>query len=254
MDFVPFLNQKNPMKNIIIALLFMIGLNSYAQNTDRSFMVLNEFKVKDMEVFRKNMSVMNPHLIERFKGILSSRTVQRSETGLMYSLSFISGAENLGKFYTMRYDGSDNFSAANPKIDQEMSANWDGSGRRSTWIRVNALDNLPEDYKVENYKFRRILIETIPAGQQEEYEKQAVEGRELQSKLGINMMSVTFRAVEGYPNNTYITFMQDTSIVDYYIHREERNQKRSASKEYGEFMKKRIKTNVIRMDHLFYEF
>ena len=67
-------------------------------------------------------------------------------------------------------------------------------------------------------------------------------------------MSVTFRAVEGYPNNTYITFVPDTSILDYYIHLEERNQKRSASKEYGEFMKKSIKTNVIRMDHLFHEF
>lgn len=242
------------MKNIIIALLFMIGLNSYAQNTDRRFMVLNETKVKDMEVFRKNMSVMNPHMIERFKGILSSRTVQRSETGSIYSLNFINGAENLGKYFTLRYDGSDNFGAANPKIDQEMSANWDGSGRRSTWIQINALNNLPEDYKVENYKFRKMVIETIPADQREEYEKRAVEGRELQSKLGINMMSVTFRAVEGYPTNTYITFSPDTSIVDYYIHRAERNQKRSASKEYGEFMKKSIKTNVIRMDHLFYEF
>jgi isocitrate dehydrogenase kinase/phosphatase len=67
-------------------------------------------------------------------------------------------------------------------------------------------------------------------------------------------MSVTYKAVEGYPNNTYITFMPDTSIVDYYIHRAERGQKRSASKEYGEFMKKSIKTNVIRMDHLFHEF
>ena len=252
MDFVPFLNPKNPMKNIIIALLFMIGLNSYAQNTDRSFMVLNETKVKDMEVFRKNMSVFNPYVKERFKGILSDRSIQRSETGLIYTFNYINGAENLGKYTAMTSSGSSTFSAANPKIGEEMSANWDGSARRSTWIQVNR--NLPEDYNRENYKFRKILIETIPAGQQEEYEKRFAEGRELQSKLGINMMSVTYKAVEGYPNNTYITFLPDTSIVDYYIHLAERNQKRSASKEHGEFMKKRIKTNVIRMDHLFHEF
>ena len=242
------------MKNIIIALLFMIGLNSYAQNTDRRFMVLHESKVKDMEVFRKNMSVFNPYVKERFKGILSARSIQRSETGLIYAFNYINGAENLGKYTAMTSSGSNTFSAANPKIGEEMSANSDGSARRSTWIRINALDNLPEDYNRENYKFRKILIETIPAGQQEEYEKRLAEGRELQSKIGINWMSVTYKAVEGYPNNTYITFMPDTSIVDFYIHREERNQKRSASKEHGEFMKKRIKTNVIRMDHLFHEF
>ena len=85
------------MKNIIISLLFMIGLNSYAQNTDRRFMVLNETKVKDMEVLRKNMSVFNPYVKERFKGILSDRSIQRSETGLIYTFNYINGAENLGK-------------------------------------------------------------------------------------------------------------------------------------------------------------
>jgi hypothetical protein len=156
------------MKNIIIALLFMIGLNSYAQNTDRRFMVLHESKVKDMEVFRKNMSVFNPYVKERFKGILSARSIQRSETGLIYAFNYINGAENLGKYTAMTSSGSNTFSAANPKIGEEMSANWDGSARRSTWIRINALDNLPEDYNRENYKFRKILIETIPAGQQDE--------------------------------------------------------------------------------------
>ncbi len=33
---------------VMIALFFMIGLNSFAQNTDKRFMVLNELKVKDL--------------------------------------------------------------------------------------------------------------------------------------------------------------------------------------------------------------
>ena len=116
---------------VMIALFFMIGLNSFAQNTDKRFMVLNELKVKDMELWRKNMSVYNPLMKEKFKGILADRTQQSSETGFIYSLGFINGTENLGKYFTMRNDGSNDFGLTNPKIYQEMSANWDGPFRRS---------------------------------------------------------------------------------------------------------------------------
>ncbi|MEY3126972.1 MAG: hypothetical protein RL273_1143 [Bacteroidota bacterium] len=236
------------MKNIIIALLFMIGLNSFAQNTDREFMVLHESKVKDMELFRKNMSAFNPHMKEKFKGILADRTQQRSETGFIYSLNFINGAENLGKYFTMRHDGSNDFGLANPKVDQEMSANWDGPARRSTWILVSG--NFPDDYNMENYKFRKILIETIPTDKQEEYEKRWVESRELLSKLGLNVLSVTWKAVEGYTSNTYLTIFPNTSIVDHYIDRAERIK----NKEFAEFLKNNLKTNVIKIDHLYTEF
>jgi hypothetical protein len=233
---------------VMIALFFMIGLNSFAQNTDKRFMVLNELKVKDMELWRKNMSVYNPLMKEKFKGILADRTQQRSETGFIYSLGFINGTENLGKYFTMRNDGSNDFGLTNPKIYQEMSANWDGPFIRSTWILVSG--NLPDDFKRENYKFRKILIETIPTDKQEEYEKRWVESRKLLSKLGVNTLSVTWKAVDGYTTSTYLTMFPDTSIDDYYKHRAERIQK----KEFAEFIKNNLKTTVIRIDHLYTEF
>jgi hypothetical protein len=243
------------MKNLTIALFLMVGLNTFAQNTDRAFLVINETKVKDMTVFRNTQAIHNPYQKESLKDIIFDRGVQRSESGIIYFMTFINGAENLGKYVARTHSGEPSkFNVDNPKIAQEMSANWDASNKRSTWIRVNSLIYLPKDFKRENYKFRKVIFRSVPYGQQEAYEKNQAQQHELELKLGINQLSVTYKAVDGNPVNTYMTFLPDNSIVDFYTHNVDRNQKRSNSKEFSEFWESRIKSSIIRTDHLFLEF
>ena len=238
------------MKKIILLLSLFIGLSSIAQDATKRFALLGESKVKDMDIFRKNFPVQDAFARKNYEGIMGNRAVHTSETGSLYNFSFVDGDENLGKFITKRGTANNKFREANPKIAEENSNNTDGAWRRSTWIRINALEFLPADFKMEDYNFRKIVIRTVPANEQEAFEKQQLQQHELGLKIGVKYLSVTWRAVDGYPTNTYLTILPDNSILDFYTHYADRQQKRNNSKEFNDSMKTGVKSNIIRIDHL----
>ncbi len=235
------------MKKVILLLSLFIGLSSIAQDATRHFFYLGESKAKDMDVFRKNFPVQDAFIRKMNEGIMNNRVAHTSETGSLYILSFIDGDENLGKYIASR--ATNKFREANPKIAEEMSNNTD-AWRRSTWIRVNELHFLPADYKMENYNFRKIVMRTVPANEQEAFEKQQQKMHEIELKIGVKYLSTTFRAVDGYPSNTYMTILPDNNILDFYTHYADRQQKRNNSKEFNDSMKTGVKYNTIRLDHL----
>jgi hypothetical protein len=200
-----------------------------------------------MDVFRKNFPVQDAFIRKMNEGIMNNRVAHTSETGSLYILSFIDGDENLGKYIASR--ATNKFREANPKIAEEMSNNTD-AWRRSTWIRVNELHFLPADYKMENYNFRKIVMRTVPANEQEAFEKQQQKMHEIELKIGVKYLSTTFRAVDGYPSNTYMTILPDNSILDFYTKYADRQEKRKNSKEFNDSMKTGVKYNTIRLDHL----
>ena len=238
------------MKKVILLLSLFIGLSSIAQDATKRFALLNEYKVKDMDIFRKNFPVNDAFARKSYEGIMENRAVHTSETGNLYNFSFVDGDENLGKFITKRGTTNGKFREVNPKIAEENSNNTDGAWRRSTWIRVNELEFLPADFKMEDYNFRKIVIRTVPANEQEAFEKQQLQQHELGLKIGVKYLSVTWRAVDGYPTNTYLTILPDNSILDFYTHYADRQQKRNNSKEFNDSMKTGVKSNIIRIDHL----
>lgn len=238
------------MKKVILLLSLFIGLSSIAQDATKRFALLGESKVKDMDIFRKNFPVQDAFARKNYEGIMGNRAVHTSETGSLYNFSFVDGDENLGKFITKRGTANNKFREANPKIAEENSNNTDGAWRRSTWIRVNALEFLPADFKLENYNFRKVIIETVPANQQEAYEKEQLKLHEIELKIGIKFLSVTWRAVDGYPTNTYMTLIPDNSILDFYTHFTERQKIRRNSKEFNDFDNTTVITNIVRIDHL----
>jgi hypothetical protein len=237
------------MKKVILLLSLFIGLSSIAQDATRHFLYLGESKAKDMDVFRKNFPVQDAFIRKMNEGIMNNRVAHTSETGSLYILSFIDGDENLGKYIGNRANTSNKFREANPKIAEEMSNNTD-AWRRSTWIRVNELHFLPADYKMENYNFRKIVMRTVPANEQEAFEKQQLQQHELGLKIGVKYLSTTYRAVDGYPTNTYMTILPDNSILDFYTKYADRQEKRKNSKEFNDSMKTGVKYNTIRLDHL----
>lgn len=238
------------MKKVILLLSLFIGLSSIAQDATKRFALLGESKVKDMDIFRKNFPVQDAFARKNYEGIMGNRAVHTSETGSLYNFSFVDGDENLGKFITKRGTANNKFREANPKIAEENSNNTDGAWRRSTWIRVNALEFLPADFKMEDYNFRKVIIETVPANQQEAYEKEQLKLHEIELKIGIKFLSVTWRAVDGYPTNTYMTLIPDNSILDFYTHFTERQKIRRNSKEFNDFNNTTVITNINRIDHL----
>ena len=204
------------MKKVILLLSLFIGLSSIAQDATKRFALLGESKVKDMDIFRKNYPVQDAFARKNYEGIMGNRAVHTSETGSLYNFSFVDGDENLGKFITKRGTTNGKFREVNPKIAEENSNNTDGAWRRSTWIRVNALEFLPADFKMEDYNFRKVIIETVPANQQEAFEKQQLQLHEIELKIGIKFLSVTWRAIDGYSTLTYMTLIPDNSILDFY--------------------------------------
>ena len=238
------------MKKVILLLSLFIGLSSIAQDATKRFALLGESKVKDMDIFRKNFPVQDAFARKNYEGIMGNRAVHTSETGSLYTFSFVDGDENLGKFITKRGTANNKFREANPKIAEENSNNTDGAWRRSTWIRVNALEFLPADFKMEDYNFRKVFIEIVPANQQEAYEKQQLQLHEMELKIGIKFLSVTWKAIDGYSTNTYMTLIPDNSILDFYTHFTERQKIRRNSKEFNDFNNTTVITNINRIDHL----
>jgi hypothetical protein len=238
------------MKQVILLLSLFIGLSSIAQDATRHFFYMSESKVKDMNVFRKNFPVQDAFTRKMNEGVMKARVAHTSETGGLYILSFVDGDENVGKYIANRATNNNKFREANPKIAEEMSNNTDGGWRRSTWIRVNELQFLPADYKMENYNFRKIVMRTVPANEQEAFEKQQQKMHEIELKIGVKYLSTTWRATDGYPTNTYITILADNSILDFYTKYADRQEKRKNSKEFNDSMKTGVKSNIIRLDHL----
>jgi hypothetical protein len=238
------------MKQVILLLSLFIGLSSIAQDATRHFFYMSESKVKDMDVFRKNFPVQDAFTRKMNEGVMKARVAHTSETGGLYILSFVDGDENVGKYIANRATNNNKFREANPKIAEEMSNNTDGGWRRSTWIRVNELQFLPADYKMENYNFRKIVMRTVPANEQEAFEKQQQKMHEIELKIGVKYLSTTWRATDGYPTNTYITILADNSILDFYTKYADRQEKRKNSKEFNDSMKTGVKSNIIRLDHL----
>ena len=104
---------------------------------------------------------------------------------------------------------------------------------------------------MEDYNFRKIVMRTVPANEQEAFEKQQLQQHELGLKIGVKYLSVTWRAVDGYPTNTYMTILPDNSISDFYNHYAERQKIRNNSKEFNDSMKTGVKSNLIRLDYLY---
>jgi hypothetical protein len=107
------------------------------------------------------------------------------------------------------------------------------------------------NYKVEDYDFRKLDLFTVPVNKIEEFESLDAKRIEMDKAMGLKHNYIVFKAMYGYPVNTYLVFVPDRSKLDYYKHADERNAQRRKNKDYVVLAKQlnQLRTSI-RMDHL----
>ena len=84
-----------------------------------------------------------------------------------------------------------------------------------------------------------------------EYEKLIEQSNAEDKAIGISYNYIMYKAVDGYPNNTYMMILPDKSRLDYYKNQEDRNAKRKGNTKLAALNKRasQLRT-IIRFDHL----
>jgi hypothetical protein len=110
---------------------------------------------------------------------------------------------------------------------------------------------MQDNYKVEDYDFRKLDLFTVPVNKIEEFESLDAKRIEMDKAMGLKHNYIVFKAMYGYPVNTYLVFVPDRSKLDYYKHADERNAQRRKNKDYVVLAKQlnQLRTSI-RMDHL----
>ncbi len=82
--------------------LVFLKFNLFAQDTERTIMLLNESRVLDTDIYKKNYPALRNWWIKASGSTVSNRAAHISETGLIYSLIFIKGDKNFGDYISKR--------------------------------------------------------------------------------------------------------------------------------------------------------
>jgi len=172
------------------------------------------------------------------------------QTGLIYGLTFIKGDKNFGEFITTMND-------MNLKITKELKEVQENNNNitqpvlRSVWVQIGKLTVKEDNYKQEDYDFRKVNLYTVQYNKIDEFESLLAKRLEADKAMGLKYNHIVYKAMYGYPVNTYMVLIPDKSKIDYYMHQDERNAKRKNNKDYTEIYKKEDKLrSIIRMDHL----
>jgi predicted nuclease of restriction endonuclease-like RecB superfamily len=185
------------------------------------------------------------------KGITYNFAAHTSESGRTYSMVFVKGEENLGKYVGSRSSLSERAASDLKSITAENTANRSQAIQRSVWVQATNISVMVPDFKVENYDFRKVVLFTVPFDKVAEYDKLIEQTIAEDKALGISYNYIMYRAVDGYPNNTYMMILPDKSRLQYYTHQDERNAKRKGQTKLAELNKKASQLRTtIRLDHL----
>lgn len=222
-----------------------------AQTTEKTYFLLNESRVLDADIYKKNYPAIRNWWMEATKGISYNFAAHTSESGRTYGMVFVRGDENLGKYIGQRVALSDKIAVALKAVTDENTANRFQAIQRSIWQQSTNTSVMVPDFKVENYDFRKIVLFTVPFDKMAEYEKLIEQANAEDKAIGISYNYIIYKAVDGYPNNTYMMILPDKSRLDYYSHQEERNAKRKGNAKLAAINKKASQLRTtIRMDHL----
>jgi hypothetical protein len=240
------------MKSTLFSLVLLFSVfQTFAQKAEKNFILLNEARAIDTEIYQIGYPKIRNWWLNETKGIASNFSAHISETGRTYSMVFIKGDENLGVYVSKRANLTDRI---RKELKMEMDANKANQGQatnRSVWIQSKNMTVMVPDFKIENYDFRRITIFTVPLDKMEAYEKIIEQSNSEDQALGIVYNYIVYKAVEGYPINTYMMILPDKSILNYYTHQYERNLARKSQPKLLDLSKKaRQLRTVVRIDHL----
>ncbi len=240
------------MKKITLSFLtILFAFQMVAQTAEKTYFLLNESRVLDIDIYKKNYPAIRNWWLEATKGISYNFAAHTAESGRTYGMVFVRGDENLGKYVGQRVALSNKVAVALKAITDENTANRSQAIQRSIWEQVPSISVMDSDFKIENFDFRKIQIFTVPFDKIAEYEKLIEQSNAEDKAIGISYNYIMYKAVDGYPNNTYKMILPDKSRLDYYTHQDERNAKRKGNMKLAALNKlaSQLRT-IIRFDHL----
>lgn len=241
------------MKKIILLLMGITWASSFmlAQEAPNTYLILNENKVTDLNVYKKNYPILRNWWLKTTGQLVSNRASHSSEMGKIYSLIFISGEKNLGDYASQRISLSKKVIDELPEATKSLRENEAEPVSRSTWVQVKNNTMLVPDFKIENYDFRKVLLFTVPSAKITEFKSTIEEVLKEEKAAGFNYNYITYQAIEGYSNNTFMLLLPDRSRLDYYTHQTARNETRKGNQKMTELNQKAAKfRNPIRIDYL----
>ena len=231
-----------------LALLFCT-LSLFAQTAEKTYFLMNESRVNDTDIYKKNYPAVRNWWLNATKGITYNMTAHTSETGRTYSMVYLKGEENVGKYVGQRSVLSDKQAIELKSVTDENTANRTMAIQRSLWVQEANVTSILPDFKIENYDFRKIHLFTVPFDKIAEYEKLIEQSNQEDKALGLTYNYIVYRAVDGYPNNTFMLILPEKSRLAYYTHQEERNAKRKGNAKLTELNKKASKLcTIVRID------
>lgn len=239
------------MKRTLCILTILMAFRLSAQTTEKTYFLLNESRVLDTDIYKKNYPAIRNWWMEATKGISYNFAAHTAESGRTYGMVFVRGDENLGKYIGQRVALSNKLAIALKAVTDENTANRSQAIQRSIWEQVPNISVMVPEFKVENYDFRKIQIFTVPFDKIAEYEKLIEQSNAEDKAIGISYNYIMYKAVDGYPNNTYMMILPDKSRLDYYTHQDDRNAKRKGNTKLAALNKRasQLRT-IIRFDHL----
>ncbi len=222
-----------------------------AQSTEKMYFLLNESRVLDADIYKKNYPAIRNWWMESTQGISNNFAAHTSESGRTYGMVFVKGEENLGKYVGLRAALSDKAAVALKSVTDENAANRAQAIQRSIWQQSVNTSVMVSDFKLENYDFRKVVLFTVPFDKMAEYEKLIEQANAEDKAIGITYNYIIYKAIDGYSTNTYMMILPDKSRLDYYTHQEERNTKRKGNAKLAAINKRASQLRTtIRMDHL----
>ena len=240
------------MKRIFLLIFSLVlAFQVMAQSTEKIYFLLNESKVVDTDIYKKNYPVVRNWWMEATKGISYNLSAHTSETGRTYGMVFVRGEGNLGKYVGLRAALSDKAAMEIKAVTDENTSNRMQAIARSIWVQVPQASVIEPNFKMENYDFRKIHIFTVPFDKVSEYESLIQQSNALDKSLGFSYNYILYKAVDGYANNTYMLILPDKSRLDYYTHQTERNAKRKGNSQLASLNKRMGQLrNIVRIDYL----
>ena len=234
-----------------LVMLIFLKLNLFAQDNERTIMLLNELRVSDTDIYKKNYPAIYNWSMKASASMPVQRTAHVAESGLIYNCTFIKGDKNFGQYVATMND-------MNIKIRKELKEVKENNDMttqavlRSAWVQVEKLNIKQAGYKIEDYDFRRIEIFTVPSNKIEEFEALVEKRNKADEAMNLRKYNyIVYKAIYGYPVNTYMVFLPGKSKLDFYKYQDERNAIRKNNKEYVEIEKKRTQLKTtLRIDHL----
>lgn len=232
-------------------ILFFFGFRLFAQDAERTFILLNESRVADADIYKKNYPALRNWWMKATGSTIYNRAAHTSETGIIYSMTFIKGDKNFGEYIAKRGELTIKANEEGKETAKENNDNLTQATVRSSWVQMKKMSVIEPDFKIENYDFRKLFIFTVPLNKINELESLVEKCNDEDKAIGLKYNYIVYRAIDGYATNTYMLLLPDKSKLEYYTHQEERNAKRKGYKAVMELNKKAIQLrNTIRIDHL----